>query len=82
LPPEGYFRLLLIGCFEGLDASASLRGVPRVRLPCASLSADLLRGVEAQAGDFGEMLHRFMVGRRARSASPPVDGGRSASSIF
>ena len=39
LPPGRYFRLLLIGYFEGLDASARSRGGPRIRLRCVSFSA-------------------------------------------
>ena len=37
LPPGRYFRLLLIGYFEGLDAE--LRGARPIRLRCASFSA-------------------------------------------
>jgi hypothetical protein len=35
-PPGRYFRLLLIGYFEGLDAERAIRGVRPIRLPCAS----------------------------------------------
>jgi hypothetical protein len=38
LPPGRYFRLLLIGYSEGLDAERAMRGVPRIRLRCASVS--------------------------------------------
>ncbi len=35
LPPGRYFRLLLIGYFEGLEPNARSRGAPPIRWPCA-----------------------------------------------
>jgi hypothetical protein len=35
LPPGAYFRLLLIGYFEGIDASAASPGAQRIRWRCA-----------------------------------------------
>ena len=39
LPPGRYFRLLLIGYFEGLDAERAIAFGPLIRLPSASFSA-------------------------------------------
>jgi transposase len=39
LPPGRYFRLLLIGYFEGLDAERAIACGQPIRLPCASFSA-------------------------------------------
>jgi hypothetical protein len=36
LAPGNYFRLRLIGYFEGIDSSATSRGGPLTRLRCAT----------------------------------------------
>src|SRR5881628_3349173 len=39
LPPGIYFRLLLIGYFEGIDSERASRGARRARSRCATFSA-------------------------------------------
>jgi len=39
LPPGIYFRLLLIGYFEGIDPSEASRGARRIRSPCGTFWA-------------------------------------------
>jgi hypothetical protein len=47
LPPGIYFRLLLIGYFEGIDSERGIAWGRRTRSPCATFSAS----------DWHEILH-------------------------
>ena len=39
VPPGRYFRMHMVGYFEGIDSEAGSRGGARARCPCASSSA-------------------------------------------
>jgi hypothetical protein len=43
LPPGIYFRLLLIGYFEGIDSERGSRGARRIRWPCVISSGSAWR---------------------------------------
>ena len=54
LAPGRYFRLLLIGYFEGLDAERGSRGGQQIPLRCGSFSGCAARGAAGPFDDFAD----------------------------